>query len=77
MSLSNVFHCNFTSRNMRTTLFWKETGSNLGAKIWQLLPEELKNASSSHVFKNILKERKQTNYPCRLCKTYIHHVGFI
>ena len=30
------------SRNMRTTLFGKETVSNLGAKIWPLLPEELK-----------------------------------
>ena len=30
------------SRNMRTTLFGKETVSNLGAEIWPLLPEELK-----------------------------------
>ena len=33
------------SRNMRTTLFGKETVSNLGDKIWPLLPEKLKNAS--------------------------------
>ena len=65
------------SRNMRTTLFGKETVSNLGAKIWQLLPEELKNASSLQVFKNKLKEWKPTSCPCRLCKTYIQHVGFI
>ena len=32
------------SRNMTTTLFEKETVSNLGHKIWPLLPEELKNA---------------------------------
>ena len=32
------------SRNMRTTLFRKETVSNIGAKIWLLLLEELKNA---------------------------------
>ena len=44
------------SRNMRTTLFGKETVSNLGAKIWSLLPEEPKNSSSLQVFKNILKE---------------------
>ena len=43
------------SRNMRTTLFGKETISNLGAKIWPLFPEELKNASSLQVFKNKLK----------------------
>ena len=65
------------SRNMRTTLFGKETVSNLGAKIWPLLSEELKNASSLQVFKNKLKEWKPTSCPCRLFKTYIQHVGFI
>ena len=33
-----------SSRNMRTKLFGKEMVSNLGAKIWLLLPEELKNS---------------------------------
>ena len=65
------------SRNMRTTLFGKETVSNLGAKIWPLLPEELKNASSLQIFKNNLKEWKPISFPCRLCKTYIQHVGFM
>ena len=65
------------SRNMRTTLFGKETVSNLGAKIWPLLPEELKNASSLQVFKNKLKEWKPTSCQCQLCKTYIQHIGFI
>ena len=32
---------------MRTTLFGKESVSNLGGKIWPLLPEELKNAWGS------------------------------
>ena len=44
------------SRNIRTTLFGKETISNLGAKIWPLLPEELKIASSLQAFKNKLKK---------------------
>ena len=33
----------------RTNLFGKEMVLNLGAKIWPLLPEELKNASSLQV----------------------------
>ena len=65
------------SRNIRRTLLGKETVSNLGAKIWPLLPEELKNASSLQVFKNKLKEWKPISCPCRLCKMYIQHVGFI
>ena len=46
------------SRNMRRTLFGKETVSNLGVKIWSLLPEELKKSSSLQVFKNILNVKK-------------------
>ena len=65
------------SRNMRTTWFGKEAVSNLGAKIWPLLPEELKNGPSLQVFKNKLREWKLTSCPYRLCKTYIQHVGFI
>ena len=65
------------SRNMRTTLFGKETVSNLGAKIWPLLLEELENASSLQVFKNKLKEWKATSCLYRPCKTYIQQVGFI
>ena len=65
------------SRNMRTTLLGKVTVSNIGAKIWPLLPEELKNASSLQVFLKKLKEWKPTSCPCRLCKIYIQHVGFI
>ena len=60
-----------TSRNMRAKLFREETVSNLGAKVWPVVPEELKNASSLYVSKNILKEWKPANCPCRLCKTYI------
>ena len=65
------------SRNMRTTLFGKETVSKLGTKIWPLLPEELKNDSLLQVFKNKLKEWKPTSCPCRFCKTYIQPVDFI
>ena len=64
------------SRNVRTTLFQKKTVSNLGAKIWPLLPEELKNALSMQVFKNKLTEWK-TSCRCRLCKTYIQDISFI
>ena len=40
-SLSSGNH--LTRRNIRTTHCGIETISNLGAKIWDLLPEEIKN----------------------------------
>ena len=40
-----------TRRNIRTSHHGIETISNLGAKIWDMLPQEIKNASSLSVFK--------------------------
>ena len=64
-------------RNMKTTLFGKETASNFVANIWLLLPDEFKNCSILQVFKNKLKEWKPTICQCKLCETYIQNVSFI
>ena len=45
-----------TRRNIQATHHGIETISNLGAKIWDLLPEEIKNASSLSVFKTKIKK---------------------
>ena len=64
------------SRNMRTTLFEKETVSNLKTKTWSLFSEELRNASFLQVFKNNLRKSNQQIFHVDV-KTYIKHVGFI
>ena len=66
-----------TRRNIRTTHYGIETISNLGAKIWDLLPEEIKNASSLSVFKTKIKKWIPKKCPCKLCQTYIKNIGFI
>ena len=45
-----------TRRNIRTTHYGIEAISNLGAKTWDLLPEETKNDSSLSVFKTKIKK---------------------
>ena len=45
-----------TRRNIRTTHYGIETISNLGAKIWDILPEEIKNDSSLSAFKTKIKK---------------------
>ena len=52
---------NSTEWGMRTTLIGKKLVSN---KIWPLLTEELRSASSLQVFKNKFKKWKLTNCPC-------------
>ena len=44
-------------------------------KIWDILPEKLKNTDYLEHFKKEIKTWKPDNWPCRLCKVYIECVG--
>ena len=41
-----------TTRNIHTAHFGTDTITNLGPKIWRLVPDEIENASSLLVFKS-------------------------
>ena len=51
--------------------------SILGAKIWKMLPNDYKELTSLSTFKSKIKNWEIDKCPCRLCKAYIHRVGFI
>ena len=64
------------SRNPKTVKYGTESISYLAPKIWSIIPDTIKNSESLESFK--FKIRKWTpNCPCRLCKTFLQHVGFI
>ena len=49
----------------------------LGPKIWALVPHEMKQLESLGKFRNPIKQWKPRSCPCRLCKRYIHRIGFL
>ena len=65
------------SNNVKTAHYGTETISYLAPKIWQLIPDTIKNSDSLDVFKRNIKLWIPTACPCKLCKTYIQHVGFV
>ena len=72
-SLRTTSH--FRSRKIRTTKYGIET-PYLGPKLWNLVPNEYRTIKSLAGFKAKIKTWLQENCPCRLCKTYIHQLGF-
>ena len=61
------------ARNSKTVRYGTETISFLSPKIWSLIPQ---NIWLLTMFEK--KNRKwKPNCPCRLCKTFLQHVGFI
>ena len=86
--VKNVFHLNTNipyklsscsglySRNPKTVKYGTETISYLAPKIWSLVPNAIKSSKSLDVFKSKIKQW-EPDCPCRLCKNYLQHVGFI
>ena len=66
------FQCLY-SKNKRTVKYGTETVTYRRTQIWNLVPEKTKNESS---FRQIGKWKGE-KCSCRICKTYIQHVGFI
>ena len=86
--MNNIFKVNQTipydlrkrnalqSRNPNSVKYGTETISYIAPKIWSLVPERIKNCDSLKSFKQKIRKWKPA-CPCRLCKVYLQHVGFI
>ena len=74
----NFYHDFLIKRcNIRSVYYGTETASFFVPKKWNTLPNSCKNATPLKSFKMDLKRWIPENCPCRLCKTYIQHVGFL
>ena len=67
----------FVRQKVQSVFHDKESISYLGPQIWDMIPVEMKNLKTISAFKREVKNWKLENCPCRLCKPYIHNVGFI
>lgn len=65
------------SMNIRTVHYGEDTLRYLGCKIWEVVPEHIKHSPSVEQFKQKIRKWVPDDCPCRLCKTYISHVGYI
>ena len=54
-----------------------ETISYHTPQLWNLVPTDIKDASSLSTFKKKIKSWYCDSCPCRFCKTYIASVGFV
>ena len=67
----------FSRPRINTVYHETESMSNLGAKIWNLVPRNLKEISDLDKFKRAIKQGKSEDRPCRLCKVFVENVGFL
>ena len=65
------------SNNIKTTNYGLETVSYLAPRIWEQIPEEIKQSKTLNSFKKKVKLWTPTACPCRLRKIYMPNLGFL
>ena len=71
------FQASHFKRNVKTIHYGVHSVRYLGAKIWAMVPNNIKNCSSLNKFLKSIKSQKPNDCPCRLCKKYIALADFI
>ena len=74
-TLRNKNH--LTLSNLKSVSYGIESLRYLGPKIWNMLPDKLKQAASLSTFKAEMKTWIPTDCPCKLCKLYVPNLGYI
>ena len=63
--------------NLKSVYYGTESLTNLGEKIWNLLPNEYKELKSLSTFKSRISNWVTDECPCKMCKKYVAKIGFI
>ena len=67
----------FKRENVKSTHYGIQSVRHLRPKIWNIVPQNIRESNSLNEFKSLTKFWKPDACPCRLCKTYIVHMGFL
>ena len=74
-SLGDSIHS--ASKIIHTAHFGSDATSSLRPKLWQLIPDKIKHASTLSAFKTNIKSWSINSYRCRLCKVFVKDLGFL
>ena len=67
----------FMSRQVNSVYHDTESLSFLGSKIWEQVPQKIKESENIAIFKSKIKKWTPSHCPCRLCGTYLLQIGFM
>ena len=67
----------FSLQSVNTVAHDLKSLKYFAGKVWSIVSFEIKNVISLEEFSAKIKSWTPENCPCRVCFTYIHHVGYI
>ena len=67
----------FKKPNINTVQYGERSLQHLGSKLWDQIPDKMKNITSLSVFTNFIKKWRPNQCPCEICRHYEQGVGYI
>ena len=67
----------YNAANPKTVNYGLQTLRSLGPKVWDMIPNDLKNVASVSIFKTKIRKWTPEKCPCRLCLQYVPQLGYI
>ena len=67
----------FSQQSVNTESFGINSLKYLASKVWNIVPADLKSLSNLNSFKKKIRKWEPKECHCKLCKTYIHNVGYV
>ena len=71
------FQTDFVLPGVNTTYFGLHSLRYFSSKIWNVIPDEIKNSLSLDKFKIKIRQWAPSACHCKLCRSYIQHVGYV
>ena len=67
----------FVKPNINTVHYGEDSLKYFGCLIWELIPKEIKCADNIDIFKLLIKKWVPEKCPCRLCRNFVHDIGYV
>ena len=71
------FQTDFVLPGVNTTYFSLHLLRYFSSKIWNVIPDEIKNSLSLDEFKIKIRQWEPSGCNSKLCRSYIQHVGYV
>ena len=67
----------FTRPNVNSKHFGISSLRYMTAKVWDMVPNDMKNVNDIETFKNNIRKWKPVNYHSKLCLSYVSCLGYV
>ena len=74
---TRVLNYNLRSQRVNNTKFGLNSLRHFASKVWCMIPIEIKNSSTTEIFKSKISKWEPNDCDCKLCQYYLDRIGYL